>query len=128
MNLYVGQVLTWSKNGYKGTVVLKAFTATEICVEYNDKLVVRPIDVIGKTLFPRKGTPSGCSYKELPIEEELPKYTCKDCKLPRQDKCGGIAKEICEYFEPIFKISKEELDTWPAFGDATFFRLGGKSR
>lgn len=120
-NLYVNQIFTWSKDDKKGTVVLKAFTKTQICVEYNDKLVIKPISAIGKTLFPQK---SPLKYK-LP-QENPPKYTCKDCKLPIQGNCGGIEMKICDQFAPLFKISKDESDNWPAFGDATFYRYGGR--
>lgn len=133
-NLYIDQKFIWTKFDKQGTVVLKAFTKSEICVEYNDKLVVKPISVIGTTLFPQEDPPNStnkeCKISKQSIcnsiEEKLPNYTCKDCKIPKQGNCGGMDKEICKYFEPLVKISKHESDNWPAFGEATFLRLGGK--
>lgn len=43
---------------------------------------------------------------------------CRKCKLYRRDDCIGESS-ICELFEVAPDISKEEMDNWPKFGDAS---------
>ena len=53
--------------------------------------------------------------------------SCKNCMSYRNGDCIG-SKDTCAYFEYAPVISKEEMDNWPEYGDATFFRAHGHKR
>lgn len=52
---------------------------------------------------------------------------CRKCKLYRREDCVG-ERQICELFETAPDISKEEMDQWPKYGDATYWRLHSKEK
>ncbi len=51
--------------------------------------------------------------------------SCINCMLYKNETCFG-KKEICEDFKPSPKLSTEEIERWPKYGDATRFKLGEK--
>ena len=51
--------------------------------------------------------------------------SCINCMLYKNETCFG-KKEICEDFRPSPKLSTEEIERWPKYGDATRFKLGEK--
>lgn len=67
-------------------------------------------------------------YRPPPIPEPIPPPpprtpACDICALRKNGTCGSLSNQLCEDYKPTQYISKEELDTFPEFGDATAFRL-----
>ena len=63
-----------------------------------------------------------CVAFDEPKEKKFP--SCENCMLPMQDKCqGSLENKACEDYRPRYIASKEEMENWPAYGDATAFRM-----
>ncbi len=58
-----------------------------------------------------------------PVAEKIVK-SCDLCKYRRNGTCGQLKDQICNDYIPIPYISKEEMDNWPKYGDATAIRFG----
>ena len=63
-----------------------------------------------------------------PIPEPTPPTpprtpSCDICALRKNGTCGSLSNQLCEDFKPTQFISKEDVDSFPEFGDATAFRL-----
>ena len=58
-------------------------------------------------------------------EEEIERRPrCEDCQLLRSEQCGGMGDPLlCIDFNPLPTITKEEMDMWPRFGLANWYRL-----
>ena len=54
-------------------------------------------------------------------------YTCMDCMEQRNENCFG-KKKICPDFRYAPRITQQDRETWPKFGDATGFRLKAVKR
>ena len=49
--------------------------------------------------------------------------SCDICALRKNGTCGSLSNQLCEDYRPTQYISKEEMESFPEFGDATAFRL-----
>lgn len=79
----------------------------ELVIEFRGNLYRRNVSIIGDKLFP--------------VGDNL---LCKNCRRNRREECFG-SNEICDMFQFTGVITQEEMDNWPKFGDATYFRFGG---
>ena len=106
-----GQKLWWldKKNWTEGTVTVVQQFDTYFVVEYNGKYYKRDYEVIGQKLF---------------IEPQLRKIrNCDNCFRRHTGDCTSLSGNVCEDFIARQKMTKEEMDLWPEYGDATAFRL-----
>ena len=117
-DICVGQKLV-CLNGEK--VIVNRITEAEIIVEYKNKLYRRSKDIIGHKLLLQK-------YEEQPKISKTSDYSkeyehdCKDCMVLRRGDCFG-EKKLCSFFVASPKVTKEEMDNWPKYGDATYYRM-----
>ena len=83
-------------------------------VEYNGKYYKREYNVIGKKLF---------------IEPHLEKIrNCDNCFRRYSSDCTSLSGNTCDDFVVRQKLSKEEIESWSEYGDATEFKLRDYSR
>ena len=110
------QKLWWidRKNWTEGYVVVLQRFEDYFVVGYNDKRYKRTYDVIGKKLF---------------FEPQLEKIrNCDNCFHRYSGDCTSMSGVVCEDFIARQKLSQEEIDSWPKYGDATAFKLRDYSR
>ena len=60
-------------------------------------------------------------YSPPPPPNRTP--ACEICALRKNGTCGSLSNQLCEDYRPTQYISKEEMESFPEFGDATAFRL-----
>lgn len=111
---------------------------------------MRPLNIIGQKLFTQRNIIKPqpiknvhINHSELPIENNMQKmpindselgyiqsghimYTCSDCVLQRCGDCFGKG-EICEDFKFTPRLDVGLSNGTPC-GDATFFKMHGRSR
>lgn len=110
------QKLWWidRKNWTEGYVVVVQRLEDYFVVEYRGKYYKRGYDVIGKKLF---------------FEPQLEKIrNCDNCFRRYSGECTSLSGVVCDDFIVRQKLSQEEMDSWPEYGDATAFRLRDYSR
>ena len=71
----------------------------------------------------KKDPGSSSSKTSEPAAEEIVK-SCNLCKYRKNGTCGQLKDQICSDYIPIPYVSKEEIDNWPKYGDATAIRFG----
>ena len=57
--------------------------------------------------------------------KKAPKRDCNKCQLRVNGSCPQLGNYPCDDFRAIPEIPPSERENWPAYGDATTFRLGG---
>ena len=105
------QKLWWidRRNCTEGYVVVVQEFENYFVVEYNGKMYKRPYDVVGKKLF---------------LEPQLKKIrNCDNCFCRFSGSCTSLTGIVCDDFIARQKISQEEIDLWPEYGDATAYKL-----
>jgi hypothetical protein len=126
-SIFLGQRLKTITNEY---VTIEKIEDRYIYVSYKNKTYKREKNIIGKKLFIIQDeiknsadeafeTPSKGPSKDI---NSSSRETCKNCMEMRKGECIG-KQSICEFFRYAPNISKEELDNWPKYGDATYFRM-----
>ena len=48
---------------------------------------------------------------------------CDNCALRKNETCSSLSNTVCEDYRPVQRISQEELDSWPEYGDALAYRF-----
>ena len=144
----------YCKNGE--TVVLTDFNENRIEVEYKGKKYGRPITSIQEKLFlenpcaratspsqlknvsdpppentrdcsaTSKSVPTITKNPPLPRPEEERERSCENCKFQVAGDCSSW--NLCEDYQPVYRISKKEMSYWPQEGDATRFKRKGSRR
>ena len=78
------------------------------------------------TVQPSQGSSGDPAYAtpEKSEDEKPPKKTCQTCRFAKSGECFP-RKEICDDYEPSFKVSEDERSSWPTMGDASRFRERG---
>lgn len=90
------------------------------------KKAVRMQQGIYRSQPSRKRTPPPTVPQVIPAPTPPPPPrtpSCDICALRKNGTCGSLSNQLCEDYKPTQYISKEELDSFPEFGDATAFRL-----
>ena len=101
-------------NWTEGYVVVRQQYEDYFVVEYNGKYYKRTYDIIGKKLF---------------LEPQLRKIrVCDNCFRRHTGECTSLSGDVCEDFIVRQKLSQEEIDSWPEYGDATAFKLRDYTR
>lgn len=123
ISLFEGQeLLTLTKE----TVIIKKIENEFIYLEYKKKIYKRRKSIIGKKLFIINKQYSQNTASQKPLNDsDIPSYTCKNCMEMRKGECFGKS-EICEFFRYAPTISKDEINNWPKYGDATYYRMISK--
>lgn len=119
-NIHLYQRLRTITNEFVTIVKIEENTIT---VRYKGKSHERPKNIIGRKLFVCKED-ENC---DEPSTDKIKKNTCDDCMMMRNGECFG-AKEICEFFKYAPTISKEEMDSWPEYGDALSYRFDKRDK
>ena len=76
--------------------------------------------------LPASSPPQTRDEKDPRVQKEEA-YTCMDCMEQRNENCFG-KKKICPDFRYAPRITQQDRETWPKFGDATGFRLKAVKR
>lgn len=53
-------------------------------------------------------------------EPEAEQRLCRNCRFQLSGECSSW--EICDDFQPIYRVSRSEMENWPTEGDATRFK------
>lgn len=61
------------------------------------------------------------------VESDIIETSCKNCMLYISEECCGD-QNICELYKYSPNVSRKEINSWPKFGDATYFRLHSRKR
>ena len=143
-------MLLYCANGE--TVVLEGFTDSQIWVKYKGKIYDRPITIINyklfydnpcaKTVYLHKGkvynSLDDCQKKQLkndvkteklvpsPEMNASPQKSCRNCRFQISGECSSW--DLCDDYQPVYKLSKSETDYWPREGDATRFKKHGRKK
>ena len=110
------QKLWWidRKNWTEGYITVLRKEEDCFVFEYNGERYGFRYSVIGKRLF---------------LEPQLAKIrNCDNCFRRYAGDCTSLSGQVCEDFVVRQKISQEEMDAWPEYGDATAFKLRDYSR
>ncbi len=122
LNLYIGQKLKTTTNEF---VTIVKIGEKDIYVDYKGKIYKREKSIIGKKLFVIQNNAEDLSnHSSNPITKSVVEIekSCNSCMVLKRDECIG-KKSICEYYKHSPSISKEEINNWPKFGDATYYRF-----
>lgn len=108
----IGQTL-WATNGEPVTICEVA--EDRICVCYKGQKIWRDTAVVNHRLFLTKD--EAVSYQaqgtmEKADSQALQEDSCDNCMLMRREECFG-QKNICEDYQHVPYVSKEEMESWP---------------
>ena len=133
LDIKIGQTL-WATNGEP--VIVSYVDDNEICVRYKEQKILRDKEIVNNRLFLTKDeailsriTAQGeCDTLESAQKESLEQQStdkvisvtlnrlqgdsCDNCMLMRREDCFGDTK-ICEYYQHVPNVTKEEIDKWP---------------
>ena len=51
---------------------------------------------------------------------------CRNCKFQHSGECSSW--DVCDDFQPVYRIPKQETDLWPEYGDATLFKRKSRKK
>lgn len=112
LNLKIGQTL-WATNGE--SVKICKIEVHKICLRYRGQEIWRDNSVLNTRLFLTKeeAVKRPASTKTVSNTSNGPlKDSCDNCMLMRREECFG-EKKICEFYQHVPYVSKEEIDSWP---------------
>lgn len=122
VKIYAGQKLLTTTKEY---VTIVKIEGNDILVSYKGKIYKRSKSIIGKKLFiVERDTVKPPNEVPATYFKPAPKRACYDCMEMRRGDCFG-QKRPCEFFRPAPSVSREEVNNWPKYGDATYYRLKG---
>ena len=64
------------------------------------------------------------SHSEKNDIKESNKKSCNTCMLMKRGDCSGLQNKVCDDYKHSPSVSEREKENWPAYGDATAFKLG----
>jgi hypothetical protein len=76
---------------------------------------------------PTKDISRSTTIKQETKESDGPRKSCKNCIEMRKQECVG-EDTICQFYRYAPSISIAEMENWPKYGDASYYRFGKKDR
>ena len=133
--LYIGQTLRCKNNEL---VIIIDFRDDRIFVDYKGKVYERNRNIVGVKLFflEDDNYKNEINYRnnlstasnELDLQENINLECCNTCMLEKRGDCYGNKNSICENYKHAPSISNKEIENWPKFGDATYYRMTNRKR